>query len=80
MKNLGEYHDIYLETDVMLLADVFETFRRSIMKKYKLDPAHFLTAPGLSWVACLKMTRVQLELFTDPDISIFINISIIGGV
>ena len=79
LKNLGGYHDIYLETDVMLLADVFETFRRSIMKKYKLDPAHFLTAPGLSWVACLKMTKVKLELLTDPDMSMFIDMAMLGG-
>ena len=70
LKNIGGLHDLYMETDVVLLADVFETFRRSIMKKYKLDPAPFLTAPGLSWVACLKMKKVQLELLTDIDMSI----------
>ena len=79
LKNLGEYHDIYLETDVMLIADVFETFRRSIMKKYKLDPAHFLTAQGLSWVACLKMTKVKLELLTHPGMSMFIDMAMLGG-
>ena len=79
MKDIGELH-LYLGTDVVLLADVFETFRRTIMKQYKLDPAHFITAPGLSWVACLKMTQVQLELLTDPDMSMFIDMTLIGGV
>ena len=79
LKNIGGLHDLYMETDVVLLADVFETFRRSIMKKYKLDPAHFITAPGLSWVACLRMTKVKLELLTDPDMSIFIDMTMLGG-
>ena len=67
-------------TDVMLLADVFETFRRTIMKQYKLDPAHFITAPGLSWTACLKLTKIQLELLRDPDMVLFIDMTMIGGV
>ena len=77
---MGDLHDLYLETDVMLLADVFETFRRTIMKQYKLDPAHFITAPGLSWTACLKLTKVQLELLRDPDMVMFIDMTMIGGV
>ena len=48
LQDIGDLHDLYLETDVMLLADVFETFRRTIKKQYNLDPAHFITAPGLS--------------------------------
>ena len=63
----------------MLLADVFETFRKSTLDKYKLDPAHFMTAPTLSWSACLKLTKVKLELITDPDMSMFIDMSLIGG-
>ena len=58
LQDIGDLHDLYLETDVMLLADVFETFRRTIKKQYNLDPAHFITAPGLSWMACLKLTGV----------------------
>ena len=50
LKNLGQLHDIYMNTDVMLLADVFESFRKTSLEKYKLDPAHFLTAPRMSWV------------------------------
>ena len=68
-----------MDTYVMLLADVFETFRKSTMDKYKLDPAHFMTAPSLSWAACLKLTKVKLDLLTDPDMSMFIDMSLIGG-
>ena len=56
LKDLGEYHDLYLKTDVILLANVFEAFRKVCLKNYGLDPAHFYTAPGLAWKACLKKT------------------------
>ena len=77
LENLG--HELYMNTDVTLLADVFESFRKTAMKKYKLVPAHFLTAPSLSWAACLRRTKVKLELLTDPDISMFIDKSLLGG-
>ena len=80
LKNLGELHDLYMETDVLLLADVFENFRDFLMKNYDLDPAHFLTAPGLSWSAALKYTGIKLELPTDPDMSLFIDKGLIGGI
>ena len=80
LKNLGELHDLYMNTDVMILADVFESFRKTSLEKYKLDPAHFLTAPSLSWTACLRKTGVSLELMTDPDMSMFIDMSLLGGV
>ena len=54
MKTLQDYHDLYNVTDVLLLADVFENFRNVCMENYKLDPAHYFTAPGLAWDACLK--------------------------
>ena len=65
IKNLGEYHDLYVQCDTTLLADVFENFREKCLEIYELDPAHFLSAPGLSWQACLKNTGVKLELLTD---------------
>ena len=54
LKHLVEYHDLYVQSDTLLLADVFENFRNMCIKVYDLDPAHILTAPGLSWQACLK--------------------------
>ena len=53
----GEYHDLYLESDILLLADVFENFRKTCLQYYKLDPCHYFTSPGLSWDAMLKMTK-----------------------
>ena len=68
IRNLGEYHDLYVQTDTSLLADVFENFRNMCLEKYQLDPSHFLSAPGLAWQACLKKTGVNLELLTDVDV------------
>ena len=67
IKNLGEYHELYVQCDTFLLADVFENFRNKCTEIYELDPAHFLSAPGLAWRACLKKTKVELELLTDID-------------
>ena len=80
MTTLRDLHDIYMAIDVCLLADVFETFRENILKKYKLDPAHFTTAPSLTWTAGLKVTGVKLELLTDVDMSMFIDKALLGGV
>ena len=66
-RDLGDYHDLYLRTDVLLLADVFETFRKTCLSQYGLDPAHYYTSPGLSWDALLKKTGIELELLTDYD-------------
>ena len=60
--NMGEYHDLYLKSDILLLADVFENFRNTCMQYYKLDPCHYFTSPGLSWDAVLKMTKIELDL------------------
>ena len=64
-KNLGDYHDLYVQSDTLLLADVFEFFRNKCIEIYELDPAHFLSAPGLAWQACLKKIEVKLELLTN---------------
>ena len=80
MKTLEDLHNLYMETDVMLLADVFETFRENILKKYKLDPVHFMTAPSLTWTAGLKKTKVELQILTDPDMCMFVDQGLMGGI
>ena len=77
-KTLGNYTDLYCRTDVLLLADVFETFRKTSQKQYGLDPAHYYTSPGLTWDALLKKTKVELELGTDYDQHLFIEKGIRG--
>ena len=72
LKNMGEYHDLYLKSDVLLLAD----FRKTCLEYYKLDPCHYFTSPGLSWDAMLKMT----ELMTDIDMFQFIEKGLRGGI
>jgi hypothetical protein len=79
-KTFGDYHDVYLRTDVFLLADVFETFRNMSMKRYDLDPAHYYTAPGMSWDSLLKKTRVNLELLTNIDMHLFFEKGLRGGI
>ena len=79
IKNLGEYHDLYVQSDTLLLADVFENFRDKCIEKHKLDPAHFLIAPGLAWQACLKKTQVNLELLTDNVMLMMFEEGIRGG-
>ena len=65
LENLGDYHDLYVQSDTLLLADVFNNFRDMCIKEYELDPAHFLSLPGLAWQACLKKTNIELELLTN---------------
>ena len=77
---LEDYHDVYLASDVLLLADVFESFRRMALETYKLNPAHYFTAPGLSWDAMLKLTKVKLQLIDDPDMYLMIENGLRGGV
>ena len=79
LKNMGEYHDLYLQSDILLLADIFENFRRTCLEYYKLDPCHYFTSPGLSWDAMLKMTDIKLELMTDIDMFQFIQKALRGG-
>ena len=80
IKTMGEYHDLYLVSDVLLLTDVFENFRKTCMQYYKLDPCHYFTSPGLSWDAMLKLTNIKLELMTDVDMFQFIKKGMHGGV
>lgn len=80
MKTIREYHDLYLKSDVLLLADVFENFRDVCIDNYRLDPAWYYTSPGLVWDACLKITGVKLDLLTDPDMLLMVEKGIRGGV
>ena len=80
LKNMGDYHDMYLKTDVLLLANVSESFRKVCLDNYGLDPAHFYTAPGLAWKACLKKTGVNLELLKDPNMLLMFECGIRGGI
>ena len=80
MKTFKEYHELYNVTDVLLLADVFENFRENSLKTYELDPVYYFTAPGLAWDACLKITDVELELLSDPDMLLMFEKGIRGGI
>ena len=79
IKTMGEYHDLYLKSDVLLLTDVFESFRKTCLQYYKLDPCHYFTSPRLSWDAMLKMTDIKLELMIDVDMYQFIKKGMCGG-
>ena len=79
-RNLRDYHYLYDRTDVLLLADIFESDRKTCLKQYGLDPAHYCTSPGLSWNALLKKTGVELELLIDYDMNLFIKKGMRDGV
>ena len=80
LENLGDYHDLYVQSDTLLLANVFNNFRDICIKEYELDPAHFLSLPGLAWQACLKKTNIELELLTDYDMLLMVEEGIRGGI
>ena len=80
LENLGDYHDLYVQSDTLLLADVFENFRNMCIKVYELDPAHFVSLPGLAWQACLKKTNIELELLTDYDMLLMVEDGLRGGI
>ena len=80
LSSMGEYHDLYLKSDILLLTDVFENFRKACQQYYELDPAHYFTTPGLSWDAMLKMTKTKLELMSDVDMFLFIEKGMRGGI
>ena len=77
-KNLGDYHDLYVKSDILLLDDMFENFTNTCIEVYELDSAHLLSAPGLAWQACLKK-KVELELITNVEMLLMIEKGIRGG-
>ena len=78
--NIGEYHDIYLKIDVLQLADVWESYSHICKSNYNLDPAHYVSAPNLSWDAMLKCTDVNIELASDPALFPFYDDGLRGGI
>ena len=79
-QNIRDYHNLYLKSDVLLLADVFENFRSTCLKHYNLDPAHYYTSPGLAWDACLKEAKQELQLLHDYDMLMMFEKGIRGGI
>ena len=80
IKNLGGYCDLYVQSNTLLLADVFENFRNICVKIYELDPTKFISAPGLAWQAALKKNKVKLRLLTDIDMLLMVEKDIRGGI
>ena len=80
LENLGDYHDLYVQSDTLLLADVINNFRDMCIKEYELDPAHFLSLPGLAWQACLMKTNIELELLTNYDMLLMVEEGIREGI
>ena len=80
MNSMDDYHDIYLKTDVLLLADVFEKFTKTCLYYYGLDPCHYFSSPELSWDTILKMNGIELDLISDIDMHLFIEKGLRGGI
>ena len=79
LKTLGDYHHLYVQSNTLLLADIFENFRNKCIEIYELDLAHFLSAPGLAWQDCLKKAEVKLELLTNNDMLLMVEKGTRGG-
>ena len=79
-KTMRDYHDLYLKTDVLLLTDIMENYRNICINNYGLDPFWYYTAPGLAWDAALKISKIELELLTDPDMYLMVEDGIRGGI
>ena len=80
IENLRDYHDLYVQRETLLLTDVFNNFRDMCIKEYELDPAHFLSLPGLARQDCLKKTNIELELLTDYDMLLMVEEGIRCGI
>ena len=80
IKNIGEYHDLYAQSDTLLLSDIFGNFVDKCIEIYELDRAYFSSAPGLGWKGCLKKTEIKLELLTNIDILLMVEKGIRGGI
>ena len=80
LKNLGDSHDLHVQSNTLLFADVFENFRNKCIEIYELDLAHFFSAPGLAWHACLKKIEVELELLINIDMLLMTEKGIKGGI
>ena len=79
-RNMRDYHDLYLKSDTLLLAVVFEEFRSTCINNYKLDPCQYYTAPGLSWDAALMHSKQRLELLTDENMHFMVEKGLRGGI
>ena len=77
---MGDYHYLYLKTDLLLLADVFEKFIKTCLNYYGLDPCYYFSSPGLSWDAMLKMTGIEIEYISDIEMNLFIEKGMRGGI
>ena len=80
MNSVGDYHNLYLKTDVLLLADVFEKLINTYLNYYALVPCHYFRSPGLSVGEMLKMTKIELDLISDIDMHLFIEKGMRGGI
>ena len=80
MRNLGDYHDLYIQSNTLLWTDVFDNYRNMSLEIYELDPVRFLSAPGLAWQAALKKTKVKLDPLTDIDMLLMVQKGIKGGI
>ena len=80
MNTMGDYHDLYLKADFLLLADVCEKFIKTCLKYYGLDPCHYFSFPGLNWDAMLKMTKIELKLISNIDSYLFVEKGTRGGI
>ncbi|RWS01054.1 uncharacterized protein B4U80_06845 [Leptotrombidium deliense] len=79
-KTLGDYSDLYLKFDVLLLTDIFENFRDICINTYDLDPCWYFTTPGLAWDAMLKYTKIKLEYINSIEMLLFLESGIRGGI